>query len=238
VHDRSDAGSRDSAGGILDIMYDTFDYAACRETGSAGEALNWVSHSSLLEPDKAALGTFVERFPEIVFYRDTAVLLDHLERRNAVVLPPWLRVIRQVLSGPGPDAQVRFDDFDYSGSPRTDRTGDDGDLNLWYEDNFFGYRQDEERDLLRSGAECYPILGAGPSANNVSVGYLLAADLGNPDNQHIIDLCDEDIMDDLYADRPGTESTFPAFESYARMLSHIVECRAADGTVIRARTVT
>jgi hypothetical protein len=42
-------------------------------------------------------------------------------------------------------------------------------------------------------------------------------------------------MDDRYAGRPGTESVFPAFESYASMLSHIIECRMEDGAMIRAR---
>jgi len=227
--DHPETGARIPSADILAIMDDTFDYPAHRVVGSSAEAFDWTGRSSLPEEDKTALLAFVDRFPGAAFYRDDAVLLDQLERRNAVTLPPWLREIRQVLAGPGPDAHIRFDGFDYLG-PRTDRTDDDGFIDLWYEDNFFGYLQEEDRDLLRSGAECYPILCATTSAN-----HLLAADLGDPENRHVLDLCDEDIMDNRYAGIPGTESVHPAFESYASMLSHIVECRAKDGTVTRAR---
>lgn len=227
---RADADSGDASRSIPDIMCDTFDYAAHRVTGSADEALGWVGRSSLPEDDKAALRVFVKRFPGVAFYRDNEVLLDHVERRNAVILPPWLRQVRRVLSGPGPDVQVRFDDFDHW-TPRADHIDDDGDaIDLWYEDNFFGYLQDEDRDLLRNGAECYPILCA-----TTGVNYMLAADLGAPDDGRIVDLCNEDIMDNRYEGRPGTASVYPAFTSYASMLAHIVECRTGDGTVIRAR---
>ncbi|MFJ8745303.1 hypothetical protein ACIRL2_38755 [Embleya sp. NPDC127516] len=228
--EHTDARSRDF-GGIADIIYDDFDYGAHRVTGSASEALDWIGRSSLPEEDKAALRVFVARFPGIVFHRDEAALLDHLERRNAVVLPSWLREVRQVLSGPGPEVQVRLD-FDRH-NPPADHDGNDYDESdsddLWYEDNFFGYRQDEERDLLKNGAECYPILSA-----TTSVNYLLAADLGNPDNRHIVDVCDEDVMDDLHDGRPGTDSVSSAFVSYASMLTYVIECRTEDGTVVRA----
>ncbi|GAA4630111.1 hypothetical protein GCM10023196_054110 [Actinoallomurus vinaceus] len=229
----SETSPRTSSAEIPDILYDTFDYLAHRVVGSSAEAFGWIDRSLLPDEDKIALRVFVERFPGADFYRDDAVLLDHLEQRNAVILPPWLREIRQVLSGLGPDAQVRFDDFDIW-NPRADRIDDDDEfIDLWYEDNFFGYLQEEDRDLLRNGAECYPILCVTKSVN-----YLLAADLSDPENRHIVDLCDEDVMDDRYAGRAGTESVFPAFKSYANMLSHIVECRTKDGTVIRARDVS
>ncbi|GAA4623928.1 hypothetical protein GCM10023196_022110 [Actinoallomurus vinaceus] len=218
---------------IPDIISDKFDYPAHRVIGSAAEAVNWVECSSLPEVDKAAFRVFVDRFPGLTFYRDDAALLAHLELRNAVVLPPWLWEVRQTLSGLGPDVQIRFDDFDDWLSPRADDTDDDdGFIDLWYEDRFFGYLQDEDRDRLMTGAECYPILSA-----TTGVEYLLAADLRDPANGRIVDLCDEDIMDNRYAGRPGTESVYPAFESYASMLSHIIECRMEDGTVIRARNL-
>ncbi|WP_171162936.1 hypothetical protein [Streptomyces sp. I05A-00742] len=97
-------------------------------------------------------------------------------------------------------------------------------------DRFLGYLQDEEHNLLRNGAECYPILGS-----ETGVNYLLAANLGTPDDANIFDLCDEDIMDACHAGTSGTGYVFPAFTSYASMLSHIVECLTEDGTVIRAR---
>jgi hypothetical protein len=211
---------------FADIITDEFDYAAHRTAGSSADALAWIGRSSLPDGDKVALRVFVDRFPGLVFHRDDAALLAHLERRNGVVLPPWLREIRQVLSGPGPDAEVRFDDFDDQSNPRADRTDD-----LWYGDRSVGYLQEEDRDLLRTGAECYPILSA-----TTGVEYLLAADLGDPGDGRIFDLCDEDVMDDLYGGRPGADSVHPAFASYASMLAHIVECRV-DGAVVRARDV-
>ncbi|WP_327086338.1 hypothetical protein OIE66_28910 [Nonomuraea sp. NBC_01738] len=214
---------------IQDILYDTFDYPAHRETGSAAQALRWVEHSALPEPDKAALRAFVGRFPGLTFYRDDETLLAHLERRNAVTLPPSLREIRRTLSGLGPDAHVRFDDFDDWRSPRADHTDDDGYLDLWYEDRFAGYLQDEDRDLLMTGAACFPILSA-----TTGVEYLLAADLRDSAGGRVVDVCDEDIMDNLYDGKPGTDSVYLAFESYARMLSHVIECRTNDGTLIRA----
>ncbi|GAB3960563.1 hypothetical protein GCM10029978_010170 [Actinoallomurus acanthiterrae] len=229
--DYPETDSRIPSVDIPDILYDTFDYPAHRVVGSSAEAFDWVGRSSLPEEDKAALGVFVERFPGAAFYRDDVVLLDHLEQRNAVKLPPWLREIRQVLSGLGPDVDVRFDDFDELASPRADNTDDDdGFIDLWYGDRFLGYLQGEDRDLLMIGARCYPILGA-----TTGVNYLLAADLNDPENRHIVDLCDEDVMDNLYDGRPGTGSVYPAFESYVSMLSHIIEFRTTDGTVIRAR---
>ena len=220
-----------SSTGTPDIVYDKFDYPAHRVTGSAAEALNWVGRSSLPVVDKDALRIFVGRFPGLTFYRDDAILLAHLELRNAVVLPPWLWEIRQALSGLGPDVQVRFDDFDDWHSPRADDTDDeDGFIDLWYGDRFFGYLQDEDRDLLMTGAQCYPILSASTGVNN-----LLAVDLRDPADRRIVDLCDEDIMDNRYDGKPGTESVYPAFASYASMLSHIIECRLKDGAVIRAR---
>jgi hypothetical protein len=216
-------------------MYDdTFDYAAHRVVGSRGEALNWVDRSSLSEADKGALRVFVDRFPDLAFYRDDAILLAHLELRNAVILPPWLRKVRQVLSGLGPEVQIRFDDFDDWSGPRADHTDDeDGFIDLWYGDRFVGYLQEEDRDLLMTGAECYPILSATTGVDN-----LLAADLRDPADGRIVDLCDEDIMDNLYAGRPGTGSVYPAFTSYASMLSHVVECRMEDGAVIRAQNLS
>ena len=224
-------GPGPSPAGIADILHDTFDYPAYRVTGSAAEALDWIARSPLPEADKDALGVFVDRFPGLAFYRDDPALLAHLELRNAVALPPWLREARQVLSGPGPDVQVRFDDFDDRRSPRADDTDDqDGFISLWYGDRFFGYLQGEDRDLLMSGAGCYPILSAATGAS-----YLLAASLRDPADRRILDLCDEDIMDNLHDGTPGTASAYPAFTSYASMLSHIIECRSQDGTVIRAR---
>ncbi|WP_219470975.1 hypothetical protein [Nonomuraea rhizosphaerae] len=227
-----EAGSGFPSAGIQDFVHDAFDYPAHRVRGSAAEALDWVEQSSLAEIDKAALRVFVGRFPGIAFYRDDAALLDQLERRNAVVLPSWLREIRQTLAGPGPDVEIRFDAFDDSRGPRADRTGDDGFVDLWYGDRSAGYLQDEDRELLMVGAGCYPLLSA-----TAGVEYLLAADLRDSSNGLIADLCDEDIMDDLHEGGPGVESGCPAFESYASMLSHVIECRMRDGTVIRGRSL-
>ena len=230
MSDRTDLDPSASATGISDIIHDAFDYPAHRVVGTCAEARAWVDNSILPARDKSSLRSFVERFPAAAFYRDDSVLLDHLESRNEVVLPQSIREVRQVLSGLGPDAEVRFDDFENNLSPRADHVDDDdGYIDLWYGDRFSGYLQDEDRDLLRTSAECYPILCA-----TTGVNYLLAADLRDSGDGRVIDVCDEDIMDNRYDGIPGTESVYMAFESYARMLAHVVEYRMADGVVIRA----
>src|SRR3569833_4680284 len=123
--DHPETGARIPSADILASKDDTFDYPAHRVVGSSAEAFDWTGRSSLPEEDKTALLAFVDRFPGAAFYRDDAVLLDQLERRNAVTLPPWLREIRQVLVGPGLVAFFRFVGFDNLG-PRTERTDDDG----------------------------------------------------------------------------------------------------------------
>ena len=122
-------------------------------------------------PDKHTLRTVIDRFPTVMFYRDDATLLDHLERRNEVTLPGWLRQARQTLAGPVPGVRIRFDDFDHLG-PFSDTRAEDGFLKMTYGDHFVGYTQDEQRALFLDEAGCYPIL----SATN-GVQYQLAASL-------------------------------------------------------------
>jgi hypothetical protein len=196
--------------------------------GSAREARGWIDGSALAAADRLALHGLVDRFPTLTFCRDDPALLDDLERRNEVGLPRWLRAIRQTLAGPGPDVAIRFDDFDHVG-PHSDKVADDGFLELRFTDHFFGYVQAEQRELFLDGAGCYPILSA-----TTGVQYVLAVSLLAPDDERIVEFCDEDIMDNVYEGTAGTDSVDIAFDSYPRMLSHIVECHLPDGTVVRS----
>lgn len=211
---------------MRDIALDVFDYPAHRVMGSAEQARGWIDQSSLDPSAKVAMRSFVDRFPTITFYRDSAALLNYLERRNEVTLPHWLREVRQTLSGPAPEIEVRFDDFDHLG-PTSDDVAEDGFLENCYSDHSFGYLEDEQRTLFVDGAGCYPILSATTGSR-----HLLAVNLLSPDDERILSFCDEDIMDARYDGKPGTVSVYPAFDSYPRMLSRIVECRLADGTVV------
>lgn len=215
---------------MREILGDEFDYAAHRVVGSADDARSWIERSALPEEDARALHRLIDRFPGLTFYRDDLAMLDHLEWRNKVALPQWLLTVRQVLAGPGPNVKVRFDGFDNERVRRMGRMTSDGPLPPLYKDRSFGYLEEEDRDLLMGEAGCYPLLSA-----STHVEYILAANLADPEDPRIVDLCDEDIADAVSAGDPGVDHVRPAFDSYARMLSRIAECHLLDGTVVRAR---
>ncbi len=159
---------------------------------------------------------------------DNAALLDHVEQRDQLTLPRWFRDQRQVLAFVAAPAAhhgalVRFDDFDQLG-PRSDTLD-----RIWYAIELDGYRDDEQRELFLDQAASYPI-GQWPHTDR-SFLAIHTADLDDP---RIYEFAAQDLLDNVLDGGAARDSVYPAFDSYARMLSHIIEVKGAGDQVIAA----
>ena len=190
-----------------------FDSTKHRIGGNSSEAAIWVQTSSLLDEDKAYLLTFIQRFSSLVFFREDDALLDHVETIDRVKLPLWFREMRKVLAFVDPPLHVRFDDYDHL-LPRSDDVED-----TWYRFEL-GYGDDEQRELFFGQAGCYPI------GDWFGTGYsYLAINLWDENDPSILEFARENLMDNILDGKPARASVRAAFDSYPRMLSHIVEVR-------------
>jgi hypothetical protein len=130
-----------------------------------------------------------------------------------VVLPPWFREVRSTLAFLEPHVLVRFDDFQWYDSPRAeDVEGTWYDLRLGCSDG--------ERDLFTGDGGIYPI-GNDWDDGETHVGV----DLANPTDRRIFDFHGEDLLDNKLDGRPVRYSRYAIFDSYARMLAHVVDVR-------------
>lgn len=204
-------------------MPDPFDIDAHRIRGNARDAADWVRQSSLADDQKDLLLRFIARFPSLSYFKDDAALLDHIEQRDQLTLPGWFREQRQVLAFVTPPALVRVDDFDHL-SPRSDTL--DG---IWYAIELDGYRDDEQRELFLDQATSYPI-GYWPHTDR----SFLAINTADHDDQRIYEFAAQDLLDNVLDGGAARDSVYPAFDSYARMLSHIIEVKDVSGQVTAA----
>lgn len=202
-------------------------FPADRETrGDAEDAVAWVTGSALVERDKERLLTFVRRFPALAFVRDRPGMLKRLERRDEVRLPAWFHGVRAVLRSVEPLPEVRFDGFDDFDdfSPRIDYVDE-----IWYSLEL-GYLGEGQRSLFVEKTRVYPI----GEWEETDRSYL-AVRLDDTGDGRILEFAAPDLRDNLAEGKSPNVSVRPVFDSYASMLSHVVEVRLPDGTVVAAR---
>lgn len=197
-----------------------FDLSKHRVRGDSSEAASWVRASSLPDEDKEKLLSFISHFSGLTFFHEDDELLDHVESIDRVKLPSWFRQLRKVLAFVDPPMQVRFDDYEHL-LPRSDDIED-----AWYAFDL-GYGDEEQRELFLEKAGCYPI------GDWVGTGYsYLAINLWDDSDRRILEFAREDLLDNVLNGKPARASVRAAFDSYSRMLSHIVQGRLQDGTLV------
>lgn len=203
------------------MSIDTFDYDAHRILGTSSDAAAWVAQSSLAAAHQRLLQQFIARFPSLMFFKDDQAVLDHVEQRNQVALPPWFRAQRQTLAFVAPPVLAQIDDFDRLG-PRSDTLDE-----IWYEFDLYGYRDDEQRELLFGKAASFPF--AEWPFTDRSFLALHTADHGD---ERIYEFAREDVLDCVLNGEPPRDGLNVAFDSYASMLSHVIAIKDAAGNVI------
>jgi len=201
------------------------EYLKYIERGDSETAQGWIAVSSLPKRSKELLTRFVHRFPTVEFYREDAAFLDAIEREQGVVLPPWLRTIRQTFAyvlpdHPYYDVRARFD---RSKHPIFDREDHD---QLWYTIGVRGYDNGEIRDTLEEieGLRLFPIgimLETGIS--------WLAVNLADPTDQRVYEFNLENLSDNKHNGVPLARSVYPMFDTYAEMIAHIVGLEVMEG---------
>ena len=201
-------------------MLDLFDIDTHRIRGSARDAADWVAQSSLAGDQKDLLLKFIARFPSLTYFKDDAALLDHIEQRDHLTLPRWFREQRRILAFVTQPALVCVDDFDHLG-PRSDTL--DG---IWYAIELDGYRDAEQRALFLDQATSYPI-GSWPHTDR----SFLAINTADHDDQRIYEFAAQDLLDNVLDGGAARSSVYPAFDSYASMLSHIIEIKDGSSQV-------
>lgn len=198
--------------------------AQARTLGTGAEALQWIAGSSMVDDDKAAASAFVRRFPDVIFYKASEALLEREAQGAKYALPGWYRTQRATLDGWLPNAQsstIRIDGYELSGSPRADRAAQ-----LSFYLGLYPHAKELEAKLLAAG-----IVNIGLCAEDPEI--YLAMRLGDADLQ-IYDYHFEDISDALSEGRDPSTSLYPAFRSYASMLSHVVALQPKGGDPILA----
>jgi hypothetical protein len=201
-----------------------FDPDAHRIRGSSSDAAAWVAQSALPDDHKALLQQFIARFPSLTFFKDDQALLDHVEQEERVKLPAWFRRQRQTLAFVAPPVHFRIDDFDQLG-PRSDTLD-----RIWYATDLYGYRDDEQRELFLDKGAIFPFVQWPGTDRSV-----FAISTSDHSDEAIWEFAAEDMLDSVLDGEPAREALNKAFDSYASMLSHIIEIKDASGQVI-ART--
>lgn len=193
-------------------------------TGDASAAVSWITESALSDEDKSGLRGFIERFPDLTFFKDDADHLDHVEETDGVRLPPWFRDVRTTLAFAHPSMDFHVDAFDGSASPRGEYPE-----RIWYRLGL-GSQDDEVRETLFERAKRYLVGGWWASDRS-----MLTINLEDASDRRIYEFSMEDVWDDVYDERPIHGSMFPIFDSYVSMLEHVVEFKLEDDTTVRAR---
>jgi hypothetical protein len=198
-----------------------FDYDAHRILGSSSDAATWIAQSSFADAHKALLQKFIVRFPALTFFKEDQALLDHIEQQERVTLPRWFRAQRQTLAFVVPPVDFRIDDFDQLG-PRSDTLD-----RIWYTTDLYGYRDDEQRGLLLDKASIFPI-AQWPHTDR----SFFAISMADDNDEAIWEFAAQDMLDSILDGEQAREALNPAFDSYASMLSHIIEIRDGSSKVI------
>jgi hypothetical protein len=190
---------------------DLSELASQRVLGFAKDATQWIADSALSEPDKAALDSFVTRFPKMVFYRVTKAGNDRREQLSNLKLPDGYRALRETLDGWWPQTwlapPVQFDTFDDSSSPRASRV-----TSYVYSLGFRNHGADQRAQMLKAGFIC---VGWSTEEPNSSLAIRLDGD------PTLYEYSREDISDAISEGEDVTASIYPAFRSYAAMLGHV-----------------
>jgi len=202
--------------------------------GDSAAATAWVVTSSLPLSSKQPILSFIRRFPTLSFYRDNSARLDAIESEQGIILPQWLREIRQTfgfVTAPDFFVLVRFDHRARHPSREIDT--------LWYSLGLRGYGNNhEERALLESIDEIRPYpIGEGESSEST-----LAINLVAEMDQHVYEFNAEYLAEDASDGLPLKESVTEVFSSYAEMFGHITALQfvphgEGDGTgeILHAR---
>ncbi|WP_406740083.1 hypothetical protein [Streptomyces atratus] len=196
--------------------------------GSYRDALHWISTSPLHTEDKGNLKKFVTNYPNLSFFRNAPEEIIRHEREDRVQIPRWFHEIRQVLAfihsptPTHPPTLVRFEEPDYDCN-----MFDSGEIQ-WYQLKI-GVMGDDDRDLFIDKAGLYPIA----TWFGTDQSYL-AINLRDPSDGRIHEFSGADYWDMSFNGESLEEESQPAFTSYSRMLSRILEFKFADGSTVLA----
>lgn len=170
---------------------------------------------------KSQLTAFVQRFPSITHTRGSDEFLDFMESANRVRIPDSFRSAFRTLMLAEDFPDFRVSSYSYW-TPRTDNF-----LPIWYTGDW-GYTNDQERSSLLQ-AHMFPV--AQWAETGISS---LAINISDEADPKVYEFTSEDILDDIRGNLKPDSSVFPAFASYPEMISHIIELRLPDGTLVQA----
>ncbi len=182
--------------------------------GNGEKARMWVKDSALPNTTKAALSSFIDRFPTLTFYREESMWLDSIEGRLQITLPRWFRAIRQTLTFAMPDHYI-WARFHQSQHPHL---SDEELRRRWYTVNLIGAPSRSERALLErmQGIRPYPI-----GRDETPGGSTFAINLSDATDQRVFEYGSEFLMEEDLEGNPIEEAVNPMFGSYADMIGHI-----------------
>lgn len=184
--------------------------------GSSSDAIDWVTGENFDRSDRENFLRFIDRFSSFSFVRGRERLVKYYEKRGKVNFPDWYRRTVKTLNFVRPKMLVQFDDFDFY-TPRSDYVAD-----IWYRIEM-GSMNEEERNLFVGDGYVYPI--GGWCENDRSI---LAIDLMSSEDGRIFEFSAPDLLDNSLDGKEVRSSVYPAFSSYASMLSHVVEGRVLE----------
>lgn len=195
--------------------------AHARELGSAEAARGWIAAAGIAKSEQDALARFVERFPDVVFYRTTADALERTATTANVTAPAAYFATRAILDGVLPNhglVPVRFDGFEID-SPRASRAAQARYV--------LGLRAhtSSEKALRDAG---YVVIGQ--STEQPHSGLLV-----HDGDAQIYEYNMEDLDDAVSNGQDVSSSIYAVFSSYAALLGHIVELFPANEAPIAAQ---
>jgi len=196
-------------------------------TGDAPTAYGWVDDSALSVGDKAALRSFIDHFPGLTFYHESAAELDAIEADLQITLPRWLRTLRLTLTFVMHEHQswVRF------AQSRHPTISSKELQEQWYTINLFGSPSSTERAFFArmSRIRPYPM-----GYRDTPAESALAINLADHTDKRVYDYSILDLLDAGLDSPRLDELVMPMFDSYPEMLSQIAAIKligaALDGS--------
>jgi hypothetical protein len=189
--------------------------------GGSQDAWEWVGRG-VPGPQMQPVREFISHFEYEMFYLESPMLIDAMERKHNVKFPEWFRKIKsQGLAGVRPHlptVEYRFDQF-----AKAAITREGGQYKMGY----LGYYNDEDRRVFHDRCGMFPI---GDITTQVG-DSMLAINLRHPEDERIYEFWPRSLHNAVSEKQNPLELMTPVFESWGQMLEAVTAIQVGDEVV-------